>query len=86
MPGMIGSARATTRRALASLAFGASVALVATGALAQDVRIGNGTANDTQAAVNEKFGELIGKYAGDQVEVKAPAGVRGYEVLEVRYI
>ncbi|MCE2858991.1 MAG: transcription elongation factor GreA [Oxalobacteraceae bacterium] len=29
---------------------------------------------------------LIGKYAGDQVEVKAPAGVRGYEVLEVRYI
>ena len=29
---------------------------------------------------------LIGKYAGDEVEVKAPGGVRSYEVLEVRYI
>jgi transcription elongation factor GreA len=28
---------------------------------------------------------LIGKYAGDVVEVQAPAGVREYEVLEVRY-
>lgn len=29
---------------------------------------------------------LIGKYAGDVVEVNAPLGVREYEVLEVRYI
>lgn len=29
---------------------------------------------------------LIGKYAGDVVEVQAPAGVREYEVLEVRYV
>lgn len=29
---------------------------------------------------------LIGKYAGDIVEVNAPSGVREYEVLEVRYI
>ncbi len=29
---------------------------------------------------------LIGKYAGDVVEVQAPAGIREYEVLEVRYI
>lgn len=29
---------------------------------------------------------LIGKYAGDVVEVNAPSGVREYEVLEVRYI
>jgi transcription elongation factor GreA len=29
---------------------------------------------------------LIGKYAGDVVEVQAPSGVREYEVLEVRYI
>lgn len=29
---------------------------------------------------------LIGKYAGDIVEVQAPSGVREYEVLEVRYI
>ena len=29
---------------------------------------------------------LIGKSAGDVVEVQAPAGIREYEVLEVRYI
>lgn len=29
---------------------------------------------------------LIGKYAGDMAEVKAPAGVREYEVVDVRYI
>ena len=29
---------------------------------------------------------LIGKYAGDIAEVKAPAGVREYEILDVRYI
>ena len=29
---------------------------------------------------------LIGKYAGDVAEVRAPAGVREYEILDVRYI
>jgi transcription elongation factor GreA len=29
---------------------------------------------------------LIGKYAGDVVEVNAPSGVREYEVLQVRYV
>ena len=29
---------------------------------------------------------LIGKFAGDVVEVQAPSGPREYEVLEVRYI
>ncbi|MDB5730080.1 MAG: greA [Noviherbaspirillum sp.] len=29
---------------------------------------------------------LIGKYAGDVVEVNAPSGIREYEVLEVNYI
>ncbi len=29
---------------------------------------------------------MIGKYAGDVVEVNAPSGVREYEVLEVRYV
>jgi len=29
---------------------------------------------------------MIGKYAGDIVAVKAPAGIREYEVLEVSYI
>ena len=28
---------------------------------------------------------LIGKYAGDEVEVQTPGGLRKYEVLEVRY-
>ena len=29
---------------------------------------------------------LIGKHAGDTAEVDAPSGVRGYEVLAVRYL
>lgn len=29
---------------------------------------------------------LIGKFAGEVVEVQAPSGIREYEVLEVRYI
>ncbi len=29
---------------------------------------------------------LIGKYAGDTVEVQTPGGVREYEILEVQYI
>ena len=29
---------------------------------------------------------LIGKYAGDMAEVKAPGGVREYEILDVKYI
>ena len=28
---------------------------------------------------------LIGKFAGDIAEVQAPGGIRGYEVLDVRY-
>ncbi len=29
---------------------------------------------------------LIGKYAGDVADVQAPAGVREYEILDVRYV
>ncbi|MBI1906321.1 MAG: transcription elongation factor GreA [Rhodocyclales bacterium] len=29
---------------------------------------------------------LIGKYAGDVAEVKAPGGVREYEIVDVRYV
>ena len=29
---------------------------------------------------------LIGKYAGDEVEVQAPGGVREYEIIDVRYV
>jgi transcription elongation factor GreA len=28
---------------------------------------------------------LIGKSAGDSVEVQTPGGVKGYEILDVRY-
>ena len=28
---------------------------------------------------------LIGKYAGDEVDVQAPGGVRKYEIIDVRY-
>ena len=28
---------------------------------------------------------LIGKYAGDVVEVQAPGGVREFEIIDVRY-
>jgi transcription elongation factor GreA len=28
---------------------------------------------------------IIGKYAGDKVEVHTPGGVRKYEVLDIRY-
>ena len=29
---------------------------------------------------------LIGKYAGDQVDVQAPGGVKQYEILDVQYL
>jgi transcription elongation factor GreA len=29
---------------------------------------------------------LIGKYSGDVAEVQAPAGVKSYEILDVRYV
>jgi|SRR5690606_25217937 transcription elongation factor GreA len=29
---------------------------------------------------------LIGKYAGDVAEVQAPAGIREYEILDVKYV
>jgi transcription elongation factor GreA len=29
---------------------------------------------------------LIGKYAGENVEVHAPAGVRAYEIIDVKYV
>jgi len=28
---------------------------------------------------------LIGKYAGDEIEVETPGGVRGFEIVDVRY-
>jgi len=40
----------------------------------QDVRIGNATANDTQAAANDKFAELITKYSNGKLKATAHHG------------
>jgi transcription elongation factor GreA len=44
-----------------------------------DVRTGKVSINSPIARA------LIGKYAGDVVEVEAPGGIREYELLDVRY-
>ena len=38
---------------------------------AQEIRVGNVTANDTQAAVCDKFAELLTKYSGGRLNAKA---------------
>jgi tripartite ATP-independent transporter DctP family solute receptor len=43
-------------------------------ALAQNVLIGNATANDTQAAANDKFAELIAKYSNGRLKASARHG------------
>ena len=43
-------------------------------AAAQEVRIGNATANDTQAAANDKFAELITKYSNGKLKATAHHG------------
>lgn len=40
----------------------------------QDIRIGNATASDTQAAANDKLAELITKYSGGKLNAKASHG------------
>src|SRR5690242_8217918 len=52
----------------------AAVIIFATAAAAQDVRIGNATANDTQAAANDKFAELISKYSNGKLQATAHHG------------
>lgn len=58
---------------LSILAF-ASASLFAGATLAQEVRIGNGTAADTQAAANDKFAELITKYSNGRLKAAAHHG------------
>jgi len=52
----------------------AAVMVFATAAWADDVRIGNATANDTQAAANDKFAELITKYSNGKLQATAHHG------------
>jgi len=51
-----------------------ALALCAAAAAAQEVRIGNATANDTQAAANDKFAELITKYSNGRLKATAYHG------------
>lgn len=44
-----------------------------------DIKIGKISVNSPMARA------LIGKYAGDIAQVKAPGGLREYEILDVRY-
>lgn len=48
--------------------------LFAATAIAQSVRIGNATANDTQAAANDKLAELITKYSNGKLKATAHHG------------
>jgi TRAP-type transport system periplasmic protein len=59
---------------LISLAAAIAACLVMAVATAQDVRIGNATANDTQAAANDKLAELITKYSNGKLRATAHHG------------
>jgi C4-dicarboxylate-binding protein DctP len=52
----------------------ACAALFAGAAAAQNIRIGNATANDTQAAANDKLAELITKNSGGKLKATAHHG------------
>ena len=58
---------------LSTLAF-TCASLFAVAALAQDVRVGNATANDTQAAANDKLAELISKNSNGKLKASAHHG------------
>ena len=65
--------------------FGATVELedTASGEKVTYQIVGDDEADIKQGRISRA---LIGKYAGDTAEVKAPAGVREYEILDVKYI
>lgn len=53
----------------------------------QIVGIDEADLKDSKVSVTSPIARaLIGKYAGDVVEVQAPSGVHEYEILDVRYI
>jgi len=70
--------------------FGATVAVVepASGSEATYQLVGDDEADikEGRISVSSPLGRaLIGKQAGEEVDVQAPGGVKRYEILEVRY-
>ncbi|WP_161142711.1 TRAP transporter substrate-binding protein [Propylenella binzhouense] len=64
-----------SKRAVLAAMFAVATAAIGRPALAQStVLIGNATANDTQAAVNDKFAELITKYSDGRLSASARHG------------
>src|SRR5688500_1099333 len=71
--------------------FGATVELedVANGGVVTYQIVGDDEADIKQGKISISSPiarALIGKYSGDVAEVRAPAGVREYEILDVKYI
>ena len=61
-------------KTLTTLAFVTAALFAGASALAQDIRIGNATAKDTQAAANDKLAELITKYSNGKLKATAHHG------------
>ena len=61
-------------KVISIIALAASCIFSTLAAAQQDVRIGNATANDTQAAANDKFAELITKYSNGKLKATAHHG------------
>ncbi|MDP2265354.1 MAG: transcription elongation factor GreA [Thiobacillus sp.] len=80
----------TTLDADGRIVFGATVELedAASGVTVTYQIVGDDEANIKQGKISVSSPisrALIGKYAGDNVDVQAPGGVRQYEVLDVLY-
>jgi C4-dicarboxylate-binding protein DctP len=61
-------------KVISIIALAASCLFSTLAAAQQDVRIGNATANDTQAAANDKLAELITKYSNGKLKATAHHG------------
>ncbi len=62
-------------KAIATLALvTAAILAIPTSFAQQDIRVGNATASDTQAAANDKLAELITKYSNGKLTAKASHG------------
>lgn len=61
-------------KTLTTLAFVTAALFAGASALAQDIRVGNATAKDTQAAANDKLAELITKYSNGKLKATAHHG------------
>ncbi len=70
--------------------FGATVELQAEGAASVTYQIVGDDEADIKAnkiSISSPIARaLIGKYAGDEVDVQTPGGVKRYEILDVRYV